>query len=204
MTRNKVLLDRNSIIAMLEDLGDELAKRFDEPVELLVIGGACLILLGGEEIQRETGRANTYDVDIYPLNVGGLTTVLEFEPGPDAKELTKAIKVVARRNRLGSDWLNDDSYMLSGGMKGYVKIKRHECTLWAQYGMLAVYVPPWSFLLACKLFAGRDKDEEDTMYLIRKLGIASRTELQAVVDRYINFAWQGTHGVPETISKFFR
>lgn len=196
MTRNKVPLNGNDIQALLEALGAELAKRFDEPLEILVIGGACLILTEGN-------RATTTDVDVLPLNTSPWSSVLEYSPGPVEKAVVDAIKVVARKKKLGSDWINDDTNFLHGGLDGHVQVRRSDCRLWGVYGQLHVYMPPLSYMLACKVFAGRKKDRDDTWYLIERLGIQTRAELQSVVDRHIPREYQREYQLHKTIEFFF-
>lgn len=194
MTRNKIPLDRDDILSLLEDLGNELAKRFDEPIEILVIGGACLILTEGN-------RTTTTDVDVLPLNTNAWSSVLEYRPGPVEKAVVEAIKIVGKRKKLASDWLNDDTSFLHGGIDGHVRIRVSECQLWAGFGMLRVFFPPRSYMLACKVFAGRDKDLEDAIHLIKQLKIKDKAAIQAVVDLHVPIQYQREYRTSLTIEQ---
>jgi hypothetical protein len=75
--------------------------------------------------------------------------------------------------------------------------------LWAVYGMLEVYRPPASFMLALKLFADREKDAQDIEALIRELGIRTRRQAQDILDRYIEPRFQREYRVHLTLDEWF-
>ena len=70
--------------------------------------------------------------------------------------------------------------------------------------MLEVYIAPAEYTLALKLFAGRDRDRDDTLALCRQLSIASRRQTQDVLDQYIpNQQLQQLNQVADTSADLF-
>jgi hypothetical protein len=188
-------MDREELFTFLQEFGTELEKRFDEHLEVVLIGGAFMIL-------TQESRENTTDIDVLPLNTGAWSNPLT-PPSPEARAVLNVIKLMAKRHKLGQDWLNDATYTLNGGLNGYVSLKKSQCTLWAEFGMLRIFVPPTEYILACKIFAGREKDEADTFHLLQKLNITNAQQLQHILNFYINLAWQAQFRVSTTIKKFF-
>lgn len=151
----------------LSQLGQELLKRgFQEPIHLLLIGGAYMLLL------TNTAR-NTDDIDIFWLEE---EEVLQRALRP----LQEGIVAVAQANQIDPNWLN---YMTQLLMYDLVIIP--EGNLWKTFGPLRIYAPPKEYILALKIFAGRDKDIEDCKILLQQVEISSRKQAQALLDRYI-------------------
>lgn len=57
--------------------------------------------------------------------------------------------------------------------------------LWKTYGPLHIYAPPREYILALKIFAGRDKDIEDCKILLQQGTINTRQQAQFLLDHYI-------------------
>ena len=57
--------------------------------------------------------------------------------------------------------------------------------LWKRFGPLHIYAPPWEYILALKIAAGRDKDLADCAILLSKTQIRTREQAQQVVERYL-------------------
>ncbi len=57
--------------------------------------------------------------------------------------------------------------------------------LWKTFGPLHIYAPPREYILALKIFAGRDKDLEDCRILLQQVEIGSRQQAQILLDHYI-------------------
>src|SRR5438552_19171754 len=57
--------------------------------------------------------------------------------------------------------------------------------LWKTYGPLYIYAPPKEYILALKIFAGREKDIEDCRILLQQEMITTRQRAQILLDRYI-------------------
>ena len=151
----------------LSQLGQELMKRgIQEPIHLLLIGGAYMLLL------TNTAR-NTDDIDIFWLeDEEGLQRAL--------RPLQEGVMAIAEANQIDPNWLN---YMTQLLMYDLVIIP--EGILWKTYGPLHMYAPPKEYILALKIFAGRDKDIEDGRILLQQAKIATRQQAQMMLDRYI-------------------
>src|SRR5207244_4840668 len=57
--------------------------------------------------------------------------------------------------------------------------------LWKAFGPLHIYAPPQEYILALKIFAGREKDIEDCKILLQQGTITTQQQAQMVLDRYI-------------------
>jgi hypothetical protein len=151
----------------LSQLGQELLRRgIQEPIHLLLIGGAYMLLL------TNTSR-NTDDIDIFWLEEEeGLQRAL--------RPLQEGVNAVAEANRITSNWLN---YMTQLLMYDLVIVP--EGNLWKIYGPLHIYAPSQEYILALKIFAGREKDIEDCKILLQHGAITTRQQAQVLLDRYI-------------------
>lgn len=151
----------------LSQLGQELLRRgIHEPVHLLLIGGAYMLLL------TNTAR-NTDDIDIFWLEEEeGLQRAL--------RPLQEGVIAVAEANQIDPNWLN---YMTQLLMYDLVIVP--EGNIWKTFGPLHIYAPPQEYILALKIFAGRDKDIEDCKILLRQVEIGTRQQAQILLDRYI-------------------
>ncbi len=151
----------------LSQLGQELLKRgIEEPIHLLLIGGAYMLLL------TNTSR-NTDDIDIFWL---------EEEEGFQRalRPLQEGVTAVAEANQIDPNWLN---YMTQLLMYDLVIVP--DGNLWKAFGPLHIYTPPQEYILALKIFAGRDKDIEDCKILLHQVEIGSRQQAQMLLDHYI-------------------
>ena len=151
----------------LSQLGQELLKRgIREPVHLLLIGGAYMLLL------TNTSR-NTDDIDIFWLEEEeGLQRAL--------RPLQEGVIAVAEANQINPDWLNYMTHLLM-----YDLVIIPDGNLWKTYGPLHIYAPPEEYIFALKIFAGRDKDIEDCKVLLRQIKIKTRQQAQTLLGRYI-------------------
>ncbi|HWS84925.1 MAG TPA: DUF6036 family nucleotidyltransferase [Ktedonobacteraceae bacterium] len=151
----------------LSQLGQELLKRgIQEPIHLLLIGGAYMLLL------TNTARA-TDDIDIFWLE--------EEEALQRAlRPLQEGVIAVAGANQIDPNWLN---YMTQLLMYDLVIVP--DGNLWKTFGPLRIYAPPQEYILALKIFAGRDKDIEDCKILLQHIEINSQQQARILLDRYI-------------------
>jgi hypothetical protein len=152
----------------LAELGQELQNRgVQYPIRTLLVGGAFMLT-------QIHNRSSTNDVDALLKDVENSAT------SPLYQTLRTAVRVVARKNKLPSNWLNDimGDFLHDTGTAP-------EGTLWRTYTMLEVYIPPSDYVLALKLFAGRPKDRDDIYSLCQQLKIRTRKQAQRLVDRYI-------------------
>jgi len=117
-------LNKQDIENLLQELGEELTTKFREPVKVMLIGGAYMIL-------TLHNRETTQDIDIYPLNISDSQNA-----DKNTKKFLSAVRAIAKRHGIAKDWLNDVSFNLLGGLSpGTME-------LWATYGMLEIYKPP--------------------------------------------------------------
>lgn len=151
----------------LSQLGQDLLKRgIREPVHVLLIGGAYMLLL------TNTAR-NTDDIDIFWLEEEeGLQRALRpFQEG---------VIAVSKANQISLNWLNYMTHLLM-----YDLVTIPDGNLWKTYGPLHIYAPPEEYILALKIFAGRDKDIEDCKVLLQQIKIKTRQQAQTLLGRYI-------------------
>lgn len=135
-------LRREDIAHALDSLAAEL-EGTAEPVELVLVGGAALVLLYG-------ARETTKDVDGFLLDPASASTV------------RAAARRVADSLGLPEDWLND-------GAKGYVHGMAQGETILTTSSLIVRTLAPQQ-LLAMKLSAWRDDlDIEDARLLLSKL-----------------------------------
>ncbi len=137
-------------------LGEELQKQ-QVTGEILLAGGAVMLL----KIQN---REVTKDIDAY------------FPP-EQADVIREAAKIVADREGLVYDWLND-------AVEGffYTQPPTEE---WAEYPGLRVYFPSLDYLFSMKVVAGRPQDIDDMKALVNKLGVSNAQDALAIVKKYI-------------------
>jgi hypothetical protein len=171
----------------LSQLGQELLKHgIQEPIHLLIIGGAYMLLL------TNTPR-NTDDIDIFWLEEEeGLQRAL--------RPLQEGVNAVAAANQIDPNWLN---YMTQLLMSDLVIVP--DGILWKTYGPLYIYVPPQEYILALKILAGRDKDIEDCKILLQQVKISTQQEAQILLDRYIlpDALQNNTEPIEGSLNKLF-
>jgi hypothetical protein len=78
-------------------------------------------------------------------------------------------------------------------------------TVWKRFGPLHIYVPPKTYILALKIFAGRGKDIEDSRLLLRYLKVRTRSQARLLLDRYISPAAQAANAedIERTLEELF-
>jgi len=173
-----VLFSKQQIIELLERLGS-LAKERNEELELLLIGGAVMVLVYEQ-------RLSTRDVDAVFLSPAETAT---------AREL---IKQIAAERNLPEDWLNDAA-------KGYVVGIGQSSVIFSMPGII-VKMPTVAQMLAMKLCAWRDDvDIEDARRLLLEL-TGDREQIWEAIEPYLTpgnelkaqYAfldlWETTHG----------
>jgi hypothetical protein len=170
----------------LAELGQELQqRRIAQPVRILVIGGAFMLL------QSKSRRA-TDDIDVV------LKDVEDTVDSPLYDTFRAAVQAVANRNQLRDKWLND---LMAEILRDMGPLP--EGTLWRRYGKLEVFFPPEDYILVLKLLAGRQKDRRDIETLCQQLQIQSREQAQRLVDRYVPKRFQQLRHLDETLDLFF-
>jgi hypothetical protein len=169
-------------------LGEQLQELgLTQPIRLLMIGGAFMITqIGNREVTRDVdvsivGREQIYTTDIYRI-------------------FRNAVRFVGYDTGIGEGWLSDNIGDLLTNAGPVPKGKR-----WRSFGpLLHVYIPSKAYILALKIFAGRDRDEEDIHALCDLLGMKTRNQARKLMDRYItNKDLQATEQVEKKLTKFF-
>ena len=146
--QSPIELDRDQLIVLLAELGEELAAAGVRG-ELFVVGGAAMAL-------AYSARRLTSDVDAV------------FEPKTVVYD---AARVVAERHGLKPDWLNDG---VKGLLPGPDEAPREVLDL---HG-LSVSVPSPQYLLALKVAASRvDRDADDIELRARACGVTTAAEV---------------------------
>ncbi len=144
----------DEITKYLTELNDEL-RLMHIKGEVSLYGGAVMCLV-------YDARAATKDVDAI------------FKP---TSEIRRAVKIIAQRNNLPEDWMND-------AVKGYWA--KHQEAILFDLSDLKVFVPEPDYLLAMKAIAARagTYDREDVIKLIEMLGLKSADEVFNIVEKY--------------------
>jgi uncharacterized protein YeaO (DUF488 family) len=146
---------KEDIEKYLKELNKKLKEK-NEQGELIVAGGASLSLVYG-------ARRTTHDIDAL------------FEP---KESLNKMVEDIAEEYGLEKDWLND-------GVKGFfTKEMTHSEIL--KYSNLIVSSIDAECLLALKLTSARPlNDMDDSIILMKHIGIKKEKELFDLIEKYI-------------------
>jgi hypothetical protein len=172
-------LSAGDIRNAFDALSEELAQGSDR-AELVVVGGAALVLLFG-------ARETTKDVDAYFVR-------------PEASEVRAAAARVAGRLDLPEDWLNDAA-------KGFL-VGLTDGEILYESRFLIARAPSTAQLLAMKLAAWRDAiDRGDARLLLSRMSGSSEDVWAAVkplvpppqLDKAwyaFQDLWEAVHGTP--------
>jgi len=169
-------------VALNEALANQPIKK---PVRLVVVGGIYMVCF-------IKNRASTKDVDIVPLDFPDT-----MNPNQETKVFRAAVNVVAKQYGIKRDWMNDVVASFTP------ELDPSSVILWHDYPNLQVYVPQPDFILALKLLAGRERDEDDIVALSEALNITTREEAQTLVDRYAEKWWQRECNLETTLDALF-
>ena len=180
-------MQAQEIEAHLAELGQELQSLgVQQPVRILLVGGAFMLT-------QLHNRSTTNDVDVILKDVDDPTT------SPLYRTFKTAVRLVANSNNMSNAWLND---VIGDFLREASNVP--EGTLWRKYAMLEVYVPASEYILALKLLAGRQKDQNDILALSQQLHIQTREQAQQLLDRYIpNKQVQQINEVEVVLARFF-
>lgn len=150
------MLTKDKIIELFEKLNEKLKKQ-DEIGEIGIVGGAAMCL-------AYNARLATKDIDAI------------FQP---TTEIREAVKEIAEEEDLPEDWLND-------AVKGFFSNNQPEKKELINLSNLKVWTPEPEYLFAMKALSARkeSKDEEDTRFLIKKIGIKNIDQALDILDKY--------------------
>lgn len=179
-------MNAKDIQRYLSLVGKELQEMsVQEPILLLLIGGGYMLT----QVRNRTVTGDVDTVWVYPEVYADSEIYRLFEV---------AVQLVADDEGLGSSWLSTDvsDFVFAAGPLPKMK-------LWKRFGVLHVYLPPKDFILAHKLIAAREKDEDDIKALCLQLGIGTREKAQKVLDKYISREIQENNHAAEKLDIFF-
>ncbi|HEY1348678.1 MAG TPA: hypothetical protein VGF67_03520 [Ktedonobacteraceae bacterium] len=195
-------MNREELEAGLVELDDTLLKAFPgpEPIECMLVGGACLIFEG------ITDRA-TEDIDVVIFNLMNSEESTLIFATPLVNKIRRIVKQIGRK-RFGLKgehalWWNDDCapFLLELGRNELPPVR-----LFRRYSKLHLYVPAdLRYILALKLMAGRPaKDHDDIHRLCQLFGIRTGAQAREIVDQYFpSLRDQHDHGLPGTLRDLF-
>jgi hypothetical protein len=177
-------MDEHAIETLLQALNEEIAKRpIKKPVRLVVVGGVYMLAF-------VKNRESTKDIDVFPLDFPDT-----MNPNRETKAFRTAVNAVAKQFHLRRDWMNDV-------VASFIP-QPEQLMLWRNYTHLQVYVPDADYILALKLLAGREKDEDDIIALCDKLAVKTREQAQTLVNRYADRQWQQECMLSATLDALF-
>lgn len=194
-------MDKQEIEAYLIELDEALAAAFPspEPMRVLVVGGACLLL-------TDASTRTTKDIDVIITDLEGQGEAsLVYQLTKTTKRIRQIIAAIGKQHRLPAKermFFNDDCALFLQDM-GPLPPAR----LFQAYRKLHVYLPvDLGYILACKLMAGRPgKDYDDIRVLRQRLGIRTRTQAQALVNRFFPDPYdQELHQLAATLTEVLR
>ncbi|OLE51614.1 MAG: hypothetical protein AUG51_22175 [Acidobacteria bacterium 13_1_20CM_3_53_8] len=173
-------MNKQELEVMLSELDAALVKAFPgpDPIEMLVVGGACLLFAG-------VSTRPTEDIDVIITDFLGVGSVsLVYNPDKDEMKLRKIIAKIGRSRGFKGDkamFLNDDCAPFLVEMGNIPPVR-----LWRSYQKMRIYLPAdLSYILACKLVAARPrKDHGDIAVLRDFLGVTSRSQGEAIIDQF--------------------
>jgi hypothetical protein len=193
-------MDKLEINAYLIELDEVLAEAFPspEPIRVLVVGGACLLL-------ADVTTRSTKDIDVIITDFEGTGEAsLVYELTKTTRRVRQLIAAIGKSHRLPSKermFFNDDCALFLQDMGPLPQVR-----LFRAYRKLHLYVPSdLGYILACKLMAGRaDKDYGDIRVLRQRLGIQTRQQAQVLVNRFFpNPYTQRIHQLEATLAEVF-
>lgn len=114
---------------------------------------ATILLLGGALMITQLGnRKSTQDIDIVIAT--------------NDRATYRAASLVAQEKSLYSAWLNDNVTLIVDQIGRPRAPKR-----WKTFTNLDVYIPELEYMLALKLFSGRQRDDQDIQALAQRLQV---------------------------------
>ena len=154
-------MDKEQILALLHELGDELAEE-QSYATINVCGGAAIAI-------AYNNLKSSDDID---------AVLTDFD---DKNKFTECVKRVGERHNLPHNWLNED-------VKIFVNSMKEICfTDFGKFGTLSIRIGSEEQMLAMKLFAAREnKDLDDAVMLAKTLNIASKEELNNILYKYFS------------------
>jgi hypothetical protein len=192
---------KQELEALLEEFDAILVKAFPgpEPMSVLLVGRACLLLQG-----ITTPPVDSVEVIILEM-LGSEERTLVFH-SPTADKIRRIIREIGKRHGLKGErqqFFHDDSapFLLELSEQELPPMR-----LLKAYRRLHLYAPrDIGYLLACQLMLGRpEQDGADIAVLCQTLAIQSRAQAQQLVNRYFpSPAHQAAYRLPCTLESVF-
>lgn len=154
-------MDRTELIAAVQDLDRELA----EPADIVIVGGAAMILHFG------SARA-TRDIDIVAVQ-------------GDLADFRRAVSTVAAARGLPDDWISDAAKGFASILPGDFHTRLEPLEIGTT--RLTLYVLGRPEQAAMKIVALREQDLEDLDLLLPLLTDSDRKVLVAIMNRVATF-----------------
>jgi len=153
-------MDKEQILALLHELGDELAEE-QSYATINVCGGAAIAI-------AYNNLKSSDDID---------AVLIDFD---DKNKFTESVKRVGERHNLPDNWLNED-------VKIFVNSMKEKCFIdFGKFGTLSVRILSAEQMLAMKLFAARRKDLPDAVMFAKLLNIKNKDELESILNKYFS------------------
>jgi hypothetical protein len=193
-------MNKQEIEAYLAELDQALTEAFPnpEPMRVLVVGGACLLL-------TDTTTRPTKDIDVIITDFEGQGEAsLVYQLNKTTRRIRQIIAAIGKQHKLPAKermFFNDDCALFLEDMGPLPQAR-----LFRAYRKLHLYLPAdLGYILACKLMAGRPaKDYDDIRVLRQRLGIRTRAQAQALVDGFFPEPYeQELHQLADTLTEVF-
>ena len=194
-------MTKSELEALLKEFDEALVAAFSgpEPMSVLLVGGACLLLQG-----ITTRPTDSVEVIILEM-LGSQERTLVFH-SPTADKIRRIIREIGKRHGLKGEhqqFFHDDSapFLLELSEQELPPMR-----LLKAYRKLHLYVPrDLGYLLACQLMLGRpEQDGTDIAVLCQTLEIQNRAQAQQLVDRYFpSPAHQAAYRLPCILESVF-
>ena len=153
-------MDKEQILTLLHELGDELAIE-QSYATINVCGGAAMAI-------AYNSLKSSDDID---------AVLTDFD---SRNKFTDCVKRIAKRYNLPENWLNED-------VKIFVNSMKEKCFIdFGKFGTLSVRIVSEEQLLAMKLFAARRKDLTDAVVLAESLNIQTKDGLVYILNKYFS------------------
>ena len=153
-------MDKEQILNLLHELGDELAEE-QSYATINVCGGAAMAI-------AYNSQKTSDDID---------AVLVDFD---DRNKFTECIMKIAMRHNLPKNWLNEDIKIFVNSLREFSYID------FGKLGTLSIRIASEEQLLAMKLFAARRKDLADAIILCKSLKIETKEGLTAVLEKYFS------------------
>lgn len=199
--QESIAITKTEVEALLKEFDEALVQTFpgSEPMSVLLVGGACLLLPG-----ITTRPVDSVEVIILEM-LGREERTLVFH-SPTADKIRRIIREIGKRHGLKGErqqFFHDDSapFLRELSEQGLPPMR-----LLKAYRKLQLYAPrDLGYLLACQLMLGRpEQDGADIAVLCQTLAIQSRAQAQQLVDRYFpSPAHQAVYRLPCTLESLF-